>query len=161
MVWGLYWGSIIICSTVFEPELSRIPELLHLDKEKKGYQRMQMIRTFFLFVGSRLLTLPANLQITWCIFRKIVKKIAPWELLDGTLYTLGLERPEFIFVVMALLALLYISRQEEMGVSFRKKIAEFPIWCRWSVYYGALIIVIIFGVYGAGYSAGAFVYMNY
>lgn len=161
VVWGLYWGSIIICSTVFEPELSRIPELLHLDKEKKGYQRMQMIRTFFLFVGSRLLTLPANLQITWCIFRKIVKKIAPWELLDGTLYTLGLERPEFIFVVMALLALLYISRQEEMGVSFRKKIAEFPIWCRWSVYYGALIIVIIFGVYGAGYSAGAFVYMNY
>lgn len=161
VVWGLYWGSIIIISNVFEPELSKIPELLHLDTKTRTWRLFQTLRTFCLFVGSRLLTLPADLSITWYAIRKIFRKFAPWELVDGTLYTLGLERPEFILVILALLLLLYVSKKEEEGVSLRVRIAGLPVVYRWIVYYGAILAVMIFGIYGAGYNAGAFVYMNY
>lgn len=161
VVWGLYWGSIIIISTVWEPELMKLPQLLHLNTETRMWRLFQTLRTFCLFVGSRLLTLPADLSITWYVLKRITRKFAPWELLDGTLYTLGLERPEFILVILALLLLYYVSKKEEEGVSLRARIAKLPVAYRWAVYYGTILAVMIFGIYGAGYNAGAFVYMNY
>ncbi len=161
VVWGLYWGSIMIISTVWEPELMKLPQLLHLNTETRRWRLFQTLRTFCLFVGSRLLTLPADLSITWYVLKRITRKFAPWELLDGTLYTLGLERPEFILVILALLLLYYVGKKEEEGVSLRARIAKLPVACRWAVYYGTILAVMIFGIYGAGYNAGAFVYMNY
>ncbi len=161
VVWGLYWGSIMIISTIWEPELMKLPHLLHLNTETRMWRLFQTLRTFCLFVGSRLLTLPADLSITWYALKRITRKFAPWELLDGTLYTLGLDRPEFILVILALLLLYYVSKKEEEGVSLRARIAKLPVAYRWAVYYGTILAVMIFGIYGAGYNAGAFVYMNY
>lgn len=161
VAWGLYWGGIIIVSTVFEPELLKLTRLLRIDTKTRGWQLFQTVRTFCLFVGSRLLTIPTDLNITWYVLRRIFKKFAPWELVDGTLYTLGLERPDFIFAILALVLLFYVSKKEEEGFSFRERIAKLPLVCRWIVYYGAILAVLIFGVYGAGYNAAAFVYMNY
>lgn len=161
VVWGLYWGGIIIVSAVYEPELSKIPGLLHFDTKTRRWRFFQMARTFCLFVGSRLLTIPADLNITWYVIVKIFRKFAPWELMDGTLYTLGLDRPNFILAILALVLLLYVSKREEEGISFRIKIAGLPLVYRWILYYGAILAVLIFGIYGAGYDAGSFVYMNY
>ncbi len=161
VVWGMYWGTIMAISSVFEPEIKKFTTKLGFNTSGKGYQRFMMIRTFFIFVGGRVLTLPGDLHASFGIVKRVLLNFGAWDLVDGTLYTIGMERPDFIFSIIFLLILYYVDRKQEDGVIFRECIAEMPIVRRWAFYLLAVAVVLIFGVYGAGYNAGSFVYMNF
>ena len=49
--------------------------------------------------------------------------------------------------------------QQRMHV--RDLIARQNLPVRWGIYIAAVIVVVVLGVYGAGYDASAFVYMAY
>lgn len=161
IVWGVYWGLLIIASTVFEPEIKKASKAFHINTDSIEFQYFRQIRTFMLFVISRIITIPGNLRVTCDIFKAILSDFGPWELVDGTLYTLGMDRPNFILAIIALILLWTVSKKQEAGVHLRIAIAQKPIVLRWVIYIGAIFAVIIFGVYGAGYDASSFVYMNY
>lgn len=63
VTWGLYWGGIIICSTVFAPELKKLTKALHINTETGSWKIFQMVRTFLLFVVSRIITIPGDLYL--------------------------------------------------------------------------------------------------
>ena len=35
------------------------------------------------------------------------------------------------------------------------------IWLRWSVYIAAIVLIVICGIWGAGYDAGSFIYAQF
>ena len=47
---------------------------------------------------------------------------------------------------------------QEKGYSIREKISKQNIVFRWTLYYGIIFSIIIFGIYGKGYSASNFIY---
>lgn len=160
VMWGIYWGVLIIVSTVFEPEIKRLTKFLHINTEAHSFKIFQMIRTFLLFSIGRIITIPGDLRVTGEIFKKIVTELNIWELFDGTLYTVALNRPNFILVIICILLLWVVSMLQEKG-SVRDMFAEINLVICWGIYYIALFAVIILGVYGAGFNAGSFIYMNY
>ena len=149
--------------------------------ESKGIIIFRQIRTFCLFVISRLITLPGTLAGTALAFRKIFTQFQFWKLFNGSLfgnmsvsangvepYSLpgnlalpGFDERRFFVVVLALVLLWWVSRKEEQGIDCRDWIAQRPIVLRWLIYYGVIFAVLIFGAYGAAYNASAFVYMQY
>ena len=161
IAWGAWWGGIIIFSTVFAPELKKLTKLLHINTNSIYWQVFQMVRTFLLFCVGRLLTAPGHLRQSWEIVKRTCSRWNPWIFFDGTLYQLGLDRPDFWVGILSLLFLWYISVQQEKGVRIRQKIASYPIVIRWAIYYGAVFAVLIFGMYGSGHSAGGFIYAQY
>lgn len=160
MVWGIYWGSIIIFSNIFAPELKQLPVYLHINTNTKAYRTFQQLRTFALFVITRIITVPKSLEASNAIFKKIFTELDIWELFDGTLYNVALSRSEFILSILTLVLLWQISRWQQQG-SVRERISDNQIVVRWCIYYAAFFAVLILGVYGANYNASAFVYMNY
>lgn len=160
MIWGLYWGCIIIISNVFGPELKRLPVFLHINTDTKAYRMFQQLRTFGLFIITRIITVPQSLEESGVIFRKIFTEMNLWDLFDGTLCTVALDTPEFILSIVTLVVLWRISCWQQNG-SVRDRIASNQILVRWCIYYAAFFAVLILGIYGAGYDASAFVYMNY
>ena len=161
IVWGIYWGTIIMISPVFAEETKKLNGFLHIDTEKESFKRFQQIRTFFLFVIGRILTVPGDLKVSWQIFKKIPMEFGPWELLDGTLLSLGLDWPNWVVAALAVWLLWKVSNMQERNIGVRDTIASQNIIIRWSIYYLAIFAVLIFGIYGAGYDASAFIYMNY
>ena len=161
VAWGLYWGTLIALSTIFEPELKKLCEKLKINVQGSYYHCFRKIRTFLLFVVSRVITMPGNLKATGEIIDRIVHVFCPWELLDGTFYKLGIDRPNFNVLVLTLVLLWYVSSRQEKGEHMRERIAAMPIVLRWIVYFAAIFGVMIFGTYGIGYNASSFVYMNY
>lgn len=161
IIWGIYWGTLIIVSNIFEPEMKKFAKLLHINTESRAYLLFQQIRTFALYVISRMIVLPNSLSAMRAVFKSIVTDFAPWTLVDGSVYDLGLDRPNFTLALIALLLLLFVSKKQESGVVVREKIAVLPLAVRWIFWIVAGFVVLIFGVYGVGYSASAFVYMNY
>lgn len=160
IVWGIFWGTIIILSTALEPEWKRLPALLHLDTKSKGYALFQQWRTFALFVITRIIVLPGNLAVSGEIFQKMITGFGLWALVDGSLYQAGLDRPNFILAVLCIVLLGWVGKSQQQG-SIREKISRMPLPVRWTIYYAAFFSVVIFGIYGAGYDASTFVYMQY
>ena len=161
LIWGVYWGLLIILSNVFEPEIRKLTAKLKIDTASPGFHFFQKSRTFGLFVISRIITLPETLEGTWYSIQSIFTNFAPWKLVDGSLYKLGIDRPQFFVTMLAIVFVGFVGSKHEKGIHIREWIAARPIVIRWLIYYGAIFAILIFGAYGPGYDAGSFVYMQY
>lgn len=161
LAWGAYWGGILILTSALDPEIRKLKKKLHLPVESKGYILFQQIRTFALFVISRLITLPGALGYSVIACRKIFTQFQLWKLFNGSLSMQGFDERRFLVLLLALGLLWLVSRKEEEGVGYREWVAARPIVIRWIIYLGFIFIVLIFGAYGAAYDSSAFVYMQY
>lgn len=160
IVWGIYWGILIITSTIFAKQYKKLTELLHIDTTTRGYQRFQMIRTFGVFTIGRLITAPGTLRNSIIAVKQIFSSFNLWILWDGTLYQMGLDYKDLCVVFLGLLFVYKVSVFQEKG-SVRELIAEKNIIFRWAIYYIAIFSIIILGMYGAGYNASDFIYANF
>lgn len=156
IAWGLYWGTLIFLSEILAPQIRALNRKLHINTEAPSWRVFQMVRTFFLFVIGRLITLDGARTVV----RQMVKNPQVGRLFDGTLLTMGMDGPNFIVAVIALCFVWFISLQQEKG-SVREKIASFNIVFRWIIYIGAVLAVVIYGVYGMNYDASSFIYMQF
>ena len=161
IVWGIYWGGIIMISSVFAEEIKKVSKFLRIDTEKPSFILFQQVRTFFLFVIGRLITVPGDLKITGQILKRIVTEFGPWELFDGTLLSMGLDWPNWVVVALSIFLLWKVSCMQEKKVCVRDVIASQNIVLRWTIYLAAIFAVLIFGIYGVGYDASAFIYMDF
>ena len=161
LVWGAYWGLLIILSTVLEPEIRKLTAWLKIDTSSGGFRFFQKSRTFILFVISRIITIPQSLDAVWYTIRSIFTNFAPWKLVDGSLLDMGLSSSRFVVLALALALVGYIGNRREKGIQIREWIAARPLPVRWLIYYGAIFAVLIFGAYGPGYIASDFVYMQF
>lgn len=160
LVWGIYYGIIIICGTIFASEYKKLAGRLHIDVTSNGYKRFQMIRTFLIFMGGRLLTAPGSLQATWRCLCQTFKTFNPWIFWDGTLYGMGIDYKDWCVVILGLIFVRKVSIMQE-SCSVRECIAGKNIIVRWAIYYIAIFSILILGIYGVGYNASDFVYANF
>lgn len=160
VVWGLYWGGIIIFSTWMAPVYRKLNQRLGLNNDLHWWKEVRRFRTFGIYMVGRLLTLPGNLATSRWIGRKIFTW-NPWVLFDGTLFRLGWDYKDAVVAIIALLIVWRVSVLQENGVHIRESVSKWPVVFRWLFYCGAILSVMIFGIYGSGSSASTFVYMNF
>lgn len=161
ILWGCYWGIIIIVSTVFAPELKKLTKKLNIDTESGVWKNFQRIRTFLIFCGGRLMTAPGNIEVSIKILQSIFMNFNIWIWFDQSIYDLGLDRLNLWVGIFGVVLLCYVSYKQEHGTKIREKIAALPLPLRWILYYGLFFAVLIFGLYGSGFDASKFVYMQY
>lgn len=77
------------------------------------------------------------------------------------LAALGLSGKEWLVLLLAFIVLFTVSVLRENGVSIRESVAAEAVPLRWFLILGLLAAVLIFGVYGEGYSSSNFVYRNF
>ena len=120
-----------------------------------------MVRTTLIFSIGRLITVPDNFQVSLDIFRSMFTQFNPWIFWDGSLYTAGLDRANFILSLLLIVFLLVVEQSQIKNGPLRDRIAKLKLPVRWLVWYAALAGILILGIYGAGYDASSFVYMNF
>lgn len=160
LAWGIYYAFMLLISSTFGEDLHLLAVRCGIKTETMSWQLFQMVRTTLIFAGGRLLTSPGGLWKTKYIVKNILTTFNPWILTDGSLFTYGLDGNAFI-LVFAGIALMGIVGWYQKKASVRAGIAAQGIVFRWLIYLGAVLTIIIFGIYGPGYSASSFVYMAY
>jgi alginate O-acetyltransferase complex protein AlgI len=70
---------------------------------------------------------------------------------------LGRDRAEFLGALAAIGALLIVQVIQERG-PLRKRIASYPIWIRWGIYYAAVIVILFFGAFN---TSQQFIYFQF
>lgn len=160
ILWGCYYGGVIIVSTVCQEEYKKLAEWFRIPTKSAGWQKVQMIRTFGLFTLGRLLTVPGTLAASGKVLLQMGKTFNPWIFWDGTFYRMGLDFKDYMVLLLGLNIVWKVSRMQEKG-SVRERIAKKPIVLRWAIYYAAIFAIFIFGMYGSGYDASAFIYAQF
>jgi hypothetical protein len=161
VVWGVYWALITSSSIILDDFYGMVTGKLRINTSSSEWRAFRRIRTFLIFSVGRILTIPGEFSSSVEIIKKMFTKFYPWELVDGTIYNMGLNRPNFIAAIFFLVLLYMVSRYEEKGGCGRDWIAQRQIVVRWVIYYGLVFTILIFGIYGPGYDASSFVYMKY
>lgn len=161
LVWGVYWALITSSSIVFEAFYEELAHRFSINTSSTEWRIFRSIRTFLIFSFGRILTIPGELAVSVAIIKRMLTRFYPWELFDGTIFSMGLNVPNFIAAVLFLAILYLAERYEENSGSGRDWIAGRHTVTRWIIYYGLIITISLFGIYGPGYDAGSFVYMKF
>ncbi len=157
LIWGIYYGTIIISSTLIGDGYKKLTQMLHIDTKTLSYRFFQCVRTGFLFMMGRLITVPATLKDSARILRSMLTTFNPWIFFDGSLLKMGIDFKDFMVIILGLVFVWIVSYYQEKG-SVREMIARQGIVVRWTIYYIAIFSILILGIYGPGYDASAFIY---
>lgn len=145
IIWGVYWGTIIILTNVFAPEINRINEKLHIPTESLPWRIFQTIRTFAIFVGGLLISTFVGWRNLGAYFSKLLSKPYVGRLLQGTsLYIQSVRKGGILLVCIATVLLLVIEFFQQRG-SIRAWIARQKAPVRWCVYAAFIAFVLLFG----------------
>lgn len=159
MVWGLLHGVYQVTGALLKPIKDLINERLRINKTVFSYHFGQRIITFLL------------VNLSWIFFRasgtrqalfmiRSMTHFNPWIIVDGSLLSMGLTGWDLNILVIAVIILILTSILQTR-MHLREKIAQQNLWFRWTLYFLGIFAVVIFGIYGPGYEAAEFIYMQF
>ncbi len=160
VVWGLFHGILIMLSTIFAPHIENLMNKLPVKTDNFPFHVFQMARTFLLCCIGRVFFRSDTIGMAFAILKKIFTTTGASQFANGGVFLHGLDAPNMVVTLIAMLALLTVSLLEErMDVleNFRKR----NVVIRWTVIYALFLAVLIFGCYGPGYDASAFIYEKF
>lgn len=158
----IFWGFLHGLSQVFEIMLRPLYEKTFMKMKTYGsfgYRLAQTILTFSLVSFNWIFFRAENLNRAFA-FIKGLFSYNPYILFTDDLFLYGLNRVNFEIAILSLLVLLVVSWQQRTG-SLREKIDRQPLWLRWTLIFGCLFAVLLYGIYGPGFDAADFIYAGF
>ncbi|MDY3118282.1 MAG: MBOAT family O-acyltransferase [Peptoniphilus sp.] len=155
IAFGLYNGTLISLSLLFEKRFKAIKKALHIDDRSVSYRIFQVLRTTFLVFVGRYFTRSGSLSQAMFL---LSKTLCDFTFRHGNF---GVEPKDFLIIVLAFFVVAVISFMQEKGVDITERI----LCCKTPVKAGFLLAtmaaILYFGIYAQGYTAVEFIYRNY
>lgn len=161
VIWGLLNGVWQIIGDVLTPLKKKMVGLLDVKKDSLSHKCIRVATTFFL------------VDLAWVFFRadsafsalRIIKRMFTaenhWVWFDGSLFTCGLNRQNFTLMIWGILLLFVVDICKYRGISLRKVVAEQDYWAQCLIVTAAVLGILLFGMWGAGYDAANFIYFQF
>ena len=83
------------------------------------------------------------------------------QLWDGSRLELGLDQMDIGLIGIMVVVVCHARILQERGRDVRQEVGRLPLLLRWSVYYGVLFGICVFGAYGEGYVPVDLIYANF
>lgn len=160
LLWGWYWGILIIFEVTFSKQLKEKEKAEAAKGRLPMYDLFRRSLTFAAFAVGRMFTalgMGVHNAVP-VIIGRIFYGTDFKSLIDGSLFTHGLSQREFGLCIAGIFFVWIIDLLQERGLSIRQRLSEQHIIVRWTFYLGALMIVLIFGMYGEGFNASGYAY---
>lgn len=154
--WGVLHGMYQIIGDLTQNIRTKCKTILHI----KGTfidSACQRIFTFVLVMLAWIFFRAASFQQGIEMVVLMIKdfNIKNWK--GGALFQLGLSQKDCIVLAICILLLILVSLLQEK-ICIREKILRFSIIIRYMIYVLVICAILVFGIYGSGYDAGAFIY---
>ena len=158
--WGGLHGAYQVVGALLMPIRKKAVKILRLREESLGNRVVKTVFTFGLVNAAWVLFRAENMAHVMQLVRR-VKEMQMWQLFDGSLYSLGLDRANMNLVFLGLLLVIVVDILNEKRYFVAEHIAKERLWIRWPIYIAGILVVLICGMWGAGYDAGSFIYYKF
>ncbi len=159
-VWGLLNGLFQVIGMILMPVRNKFVEILNIERKAFSHRILKTVFTFFLFSFAYIFFGKESFAQAVLIMKNMWK-FTPWVFTDGTFYKLGLDRPNFNLMLIGLMIMAIADFLKYKGYNIPEIISKQSLWIRWCIYIGALVLISVCGVWGHGYDATSFIYVQF
>ena len=160
VVWGLLNGLYQISGSILMPLRRGFVRILGLNENSEGHKLFRIFVTFTLITISWVFFRASSIPMALSMLRSCIY-IRPWALFDGSLYSLGLDKPNFILALISIGILIFADILKYKGVCIRKVIMRQDFWCEALVLALSISFILLFGIWGSSYDAASFIYFQF
>ena len=160
LVWGLLHALYQVFGYITMPVRDKIVELLKIDREGLSHRTIKTILTFFFVNLAWVFFRASSLEHAVVIIKKSFE-FTPWVFTDQSLLGYGFTQGDFKVTMISLILLIAMDILNFKDIEIRDKILSQSIWYRWIIMIGAILAILIFGIWGAGYNASSFIYQQF
>ena len=161
VIWGGLNGAYQIIGDITKPLRNRVLSLFKVNRDCFSYRLMQTSLTFALVDITWLFFRADGLKNSLRMLKQIVTRFNAGVLIDGTLFSLGLNDKNLAVAVVSIGVLWLVDQYNARKGSILCWLSAQNLVFRWGIYYMLLFSIIVFGVYGLGYDAAAFIYFQF
>lgn len=161
VVWGMMHGMLRILHELTAPKIEAFYEKRGYNYKGFSHRLLKIVVNFFL------------VTIAWMFFRaqstgqavdliyRMFAGMKVWQLTDGSLMNLGLDAKEFNVLVVSIAIMVIVDILKFKGKDITAAFIRQNTWFKFVFFYFAIVIIAIFGVYGAQYDASTFIYFQF
>lgn len=159
---GVWNGGIIMLSVLMKPLFDRMQEKINIDPESGLFVLYRILRTFVVvlvgYVFDVAPTFTQAMRTFWLFFTNQSFSVG-WSQISE----LGLGKKEYLLILMGAVMIFIISVIQERNpkTDIRTMLDTKPFAVRWLAIFIGFMALVVFGVYGSGFDAADFVYMQF
>lgn len=164
VAFGLYNAIIVASSVALDPVFDKLNKLLKINTEAFSWRVFRIIRTFLILGVSKILVKAPSLTTAIDILRKIFTEadLNFFKLTqESEIFSIGINPANMLVLAFGVFILFVTSCFQESGIHIRESLAKQNLVFRWVIYIIALILILVFGMYGSAYNAADFIYKAY
>ena len=153
IAWGLLQAFYQIAGELTSGIRNKFYDLCRVDRESFSFKLGQQLTTFVL------------VNISWIFFRAdgltaAFRMLRSSLSFSGSFLNMGLDAKDWNVMILSIAVLLIVSLMQER-FSVREKLEQQNFIFRYAVYLAAVVTILVFGMYGPGYNASQFIYMQF
>jgi alginate O-acetyltransferase complex protein AlgI len=159
VIWGGLHGIYQVLGDVFKPAKEKVIKTYNIKTDVLSYKLFQILATFVL------------VNFAWIFFRAstfldaktLISNMMyfnPWIFTNGSIYKLGLDPKDFLLAILGISIVIVINTLQTTR-SLRIRVYRQNTVFRWALYLTAIVVILMFGIYGPGYSAQQFIYFQF
>ena len=145
VIWGLLHGSYMIISRITETQRAKIAQITGIDKVPIVQNALKVSITFGLTCFAWIFFRAQTLTDAWYIIGHIPSGWDQLLRLENLNNLYILNTPVAFFVSIMLIMILETAQFMQGRCNVREMLQNRPIWLRWSLYYIAVICILLFG----------------
>ncbi|MBQ3099855.1 MAG: MBOAT family protein [Clostridia bacterium] len=153
IAWGLLQAFYQIVGELTSGIRNKFYDFCRVDRQSFSFKLGQQLTTFVL------------VNISWIFFRadgltaafRMLRSCFSFRV---SFLNMGLDAKDWNVMIVSIAVLLIVSLMQER-FSVREKLEKQNFIFRYAVYLAAVTVILIFGMYGPGYNASQFIYMQF
>lgn len=161
LFYGMYYFVLIVLGELIEPFVEKGTQHLGISRQSWYWRILQTVKMLAIIFTGEMFFNAASLGVGVEMFVSIFTRSGASALTGANLLSLGIDGLDYVVVACGLVVVLLVGIAHEKGVSIREKVAAMPIAARWCIYLLCVLVVLIFGAYGTGYTEADLIYAGF
>lgn len=159
--YGIYYLVLLLLEQVIDPARDAFYKKTGINRHGKGATLFRILRTWLIIFTGELFFRANGLRMGAHMFRNLFHGFGVSQLWNGSLLRLGIDKADWLAVVLGTLVVFFYDLLVERGFSIREWMARRRTPVRWACCYALIFAVVIFGAYGTGYQAVDLIYAGF
>ena len=164
VVYGCYQAIFVSSAVLLGPCYKKWKEKLHINDKCLSWRLFATLRTFIILTFGRYFIKAGDLDQAFELFRDTFSGLHNWNLgtlIDGSMAGYGLDFKNQMIMYMSIILLIIVDIAHFKGVKIREEFMKLDIVVRYIVYMAAIMSIVIFGIYGVGFTGASFIYQGF
>lgn len=158
MVWGLLHAAYQIVGDCTYGLRRKLRSQIGMEADSVSEKIIQRIITFNLVLFAWIFFRAPSLEIAWAYVINMFTDVNVMQLFAPGVFNLGLSRMELMLVAVHCAALFVFDYLQNRKIDMVENVCSMHFIVRTCLYMLLIYDIMLFGVYGAGYSAAGFLY---